>query len=121
MRNVPNVLVGIGLLCFLPVGAASPVAGKVIALDAGHGGTETGAINVNVSPVVMEKDVNLAVVYKLKEKNSLLIRRPALCLSCCWSSRIRAVFLASSMSKTRFRRLSEMSSRIQTASSGLKR
>ena len=68
MKNVAKILVGLGLLCFLPVGAASPspVAGKVIALDAGHGGTETGAVNVSMG--VMEKDVNLAVVYALKSK-----------------------------------------------------
>lgn len=35
-------------------------------MDAGHGGTETGAVNLSTG--VMEKDVNLAVVYKLKEK-----------------------------------------------------
>ena len=71
MKNVAKVLVGLGLLCFFPVGAASPspVAGKVIALDAGHGGTETGAINISTG--VEEKDVNLAVVYALKEKLEL--------------------------------------------------
>lgn len=49
-----------------PVGATSPISGKVIALDAGHGGAETGAVNASTG--VMEKDVNLAVAYSLKSK-----------------------------------------------------
>ncbi len=58
--------VALSLLLSLPVGAVSPVAGKLIALDAGHGGTEKGACNAKYP--VCEKDVNLAVVYALKEK-----------------------------------------------------
>lgn len=46
--------------------ALAPFDGKVIALDAGHGGTETGAKNASTG--VQEKDVNLAVVYALKQK-----------------------------------------------------
>jgi len=49
----------------------SPFAGKVIALDAGHGGTELGATyppNSGNAGIVKEKDVNLAVVYTLKTK-----------------------------------------------------
>jgi len=38
---------------------------KIVALDAGHGGTETGAVNQTYG--VQEKDLNLAVVYKLRE------------------------------------------------------
>lgn len=46
--------------------AFAPFDGKLIALDAGHGGAEKGAVNTFTG--VMEKDVNLAVVYALKEK-----------------------------------------------------
>ena len=47
--------------------------GKIIALDAGHGGTELGATypaNEGESATIYEKDVNLAVVYDLKDKLS---------------------------------------------------
>lgn len=44
----------------------NPLAGKLIALDAGHGGSETGA--VNLTHVVAEKDVNIDVVRALKTK-----------------------------------------------------
>lgn len=53
----------------VPVGATSHLAGKVIALDAGHGGTELGAqypANAGDSAQIFEKDVNLATVYALK-------------------------------------------------------
>jgi len=58
-------------LSFVPFGSASieaqnPLQGKIIALDAGHGGDDYGAVNQNYG--VKEKDVNLAVVYALKEK-----------------------------------------------------
>lgn len=49
----------------------NPLEGKLIALDAGHGGTELGATyppNSGESGQVKEKDVNLAVVYTLKNK-----------------------------------------------------
>ena len=48
-----------------------PLGGKTIALDAGHGGTEPGATypaNSGTGALVYEKDVNLAVVYALKER-----------------------------------------------------
>src|SRR3989344_1427533 len=54
--------------------AHSPIHGKIIALDAGHGGTECGAqypANSGCSAQILEKDVNLAVVYALKEKLAL--------------------------------------------------
>lgn len=54
------------LLAALGAGAASPLDGKVIAFDAGHGGAESGAPNVATG--VLEKDVNLAVVYALKQR-----------------------------------------------------
>jgi N-acetylmuramoyl-L-alanine amidase len=50
---------------------AGPLAGKIIALDAGHGGTELGATypaNEGTGAYIYEKDVNLAVVYKLEEE-----------------------------------------------------
>lgn len=58
-------------LTFISFGTISVEAqnyfeGKIIALDAGHGGAENGAINQTYG--VAEKDVNLAVVYTLKNK-----------------------------------------------------
>lgn len=47
------------------------LSGKIIALDAGHGGTNLGATyppNTGEAGDVYEKDVNLAVVYTLKQK-----------------------------------------------------
>lgn len=44
----------------------NPLKGKIIALDAGHGGSDNGTRNLTYG--VVEKDVNLAVVYALKEK-----------------------------------------------------
>ena len=40
-----------------------PLLGKIIYLDAGHGGVDKGATVKNVN----EKDINLQIVYKLKE------------------------------------------------------
>lgn len=40
----------------------APLSGKTIVVDAGHGGSDTGAIRSGV----MEKDINLAVALKLK-------------------------------------------------------
>ena len=42
----------------------NPLEGKIIALDAGHGGDYDGGYNIAYE--VVEKDVNLAVVYELK-------------------------------------------------------
>lgn len=59
-------------LMAIPIGSAKavtpvvPFEGKMIALDAGHGGSDTGA--VNIASGLQEKVVNLAVVYALKEK-----------------------------------------------------
>ena len=39
----------------------NPLAGKIIALDAGHGGGETGAVGYCDGVAVLESDVNLAV------------------------------------------------------------
>jgi len=52
-------------------GQANPLAGKIIALDAGHGGTSLGAqypADSGYNGKIFEKDVNLAVVYALKSK-----------------------------------------------------
>lgn len=52
-------------------GSGGPLSGRVIALDAGHGGTELGATypaNLGWDAVVYEKDVNLAVVYALRDR-----------------------------------------------------
>lgn len=60
-----------GILTFAQTG---PLFGKIIALDAGHGGDELGAqYPANCSGTetkcqIYEKDVNLAVVYALKQK-----------------------------------------------------
>jgi N-acetylmuramoyl-L-alanine amidase len=62
-----KLLVGlIGLALASQVAAATSVTGKLIALDAGHGGTETGAVNTAYG--VAEKDVNLNVVLALKSR-----------------------------------------------------
>ncbi|MDP2930484.1 MAG: N-acetylmuramoyl-L-alanine amidase [bacterium] len=45
---------------------SNPLQGKIIALDAGHGGGETGAVNQKYD--VAEADVNLSVVNALKLK-----------------------------------------------------
>ncbi|MDP1808726.1 MAG: N-acetylmuramoyl-L-alanine amidase [Actinomycetota bacterium] len=46
-------------------GAVTPVTGKTIMLDAGHGGFDPGAVNPNNG--VAEKWINLAVVHRLKD------------------------------------------------------
>ena len=46
--------------------AVAPFDGKFIALDAGHGGTESGAVNTTYN--LLEKDVNFEVVKVLQAK-----------------------------------------------------
>src|SRR3990167_10999819 len=53
-------------LLVLPVGATNHLTGKVIALDAGHGNGETGAVNQRYG--VIEADVNWDVVVALESK-----------------------------------------------------
>lgn len=65
MKNSIAIL-GLALLIALPVSAATPLTGKVIALDAGHGNGETGAVGVCNGVEVIEADVNLAVRAELK-------------------------------------------------------
>ena len=60
-------VLGLSLLLALPVSAATPFDGKIIALDAGHGNGETGAVgNCNGTPVI-EADVNSAVRAELEK------------------------------------------------------
>lgn len=61
-------ILGLSLLLALPVSAATnPFEGKIIALDAGHGNGETGAVgNCNGTPVI-EADVNWAVRLELEK------------------------------------------------------
>ena len=60
------VIFGLALLMAFSVGAATPLTGKIIALDAGHGGGETGAVGVCNGVEVIEADVNAAVRAALK-------------------------------------------------------
>ena len=54
------------LLLALPVSAATPFDGKIVALDAGHGNGETGAVGYCNGTPVIEADVNLAVRAELE-------------------------------------------------------
>ena len=68
-----TLIVGTGLVVggLISVKADTPLSGKLIALDAGHGGDEVGAqypANSGKDAKIYEKDVNLAVVYALKER-----------------------------------------------------
>ena len=57
-------IIGICTFSFFQVSANElPLIGKVIYLDAGHGGLDPGALYKNIK----EKDINLEIVYKLKE------------------------------------------------------
>jgi N-acetylmuramoyl-L-alanine amidase len=77
MKRVPVVALLAVLLLVLSTSAATfsqesgkPLDGKIIALDAGHGGTELGATyppDYGAAADIYEKDVNLAVVDKLRE------------------------------------------------------
>lgn len=67
MKKILISLLGVVLVAPLfIVNAIAPFDGTLIALDAGHGGTETGALNKTYN--VAEKDVNLAVILALKAK-----------------------------------------------------
>lgn len=59
---------GLALLLALPVSAATnPFDGKIIALDAGHGNGETGAVGNCNGTAVIEADVNWAVRSELEK------------------------------------------------------
>lgn len=67
MKKALVGLLGLAMaIPFLSVQAVTPFDGKLIALDAGHGGTESGAVNATYG--VLEKDVNLDVTLALKAK-----------------------------------------------------
>ncbi len=69
MRRIITTLLAATLLLTFTApaaGAATSVAGKVIMLDAGHGGFDPGAVNPHNS--VAEKWINLAIVHRLKDK-----------------------------------------------------
>ena len=74
MRKIIFAFAALALLATISGGvvlADHPLHGKIIALDAGHGGTECGAqypANSGCSSQILEKDVNLALVYALKSK-----------------------------------------------------
>jgi N-acetylmuramoyl-L-alanine amidase len=61
-------ILSLALLFSLSASASTPLTGKVIALDAGHGNGETGAIGKCGLINVIEADVNLAVREELKNK-----------------------------------------------------
>ncbi len=66
-RRLFQCMLPVFLLCGLygayTVMSGNPLAGKVILIDAGHGGIDPGGNR----PGIQEKDVNLAVALKLKE------------------------------------------------------
>jgi N-acetylmuramoyl-L-alanine amidase len=53
----------LGVLGSYVIVTANPLAGKIIVVDAGHGGIDPGANR----PGILEKDLNLAVALQLKE------------------------------------------------------
>lgn len=67
MKNSIAVLLGLVLLMAFPVSAATPFDGKLIALDAGHGNGETGAIGDCNGVTVVEAELNLAVRAELEK------------------------------------------------------
>lgn len=67
MKKIFTSMLGLALVAPLLVAqAVAPFDGTLIAIDAGHGGTETGAVNQTYQ--LAEKDVNLSVALALKTK-----------------------------------------------------
>ncbi len=73
MKKIAIIAIAALLIPILSLAKGGPtptptpgLTGKIIALDAGHGGTSSGAVNQIDNTLVQEKDVNLAVVYELK-------------------------------------------------------
>ena len=60
-------LIGLVVTMALPASAATPFDGKIVALDAGHGGGETGAVGYCNGAPVVEADLNLAVRAELEK------------------------------------------------------
>lgn len=69
MKNYIKYIISLSLvlLMALPVAATSPFDGKLIALDAGHGNGETGAVGNCNGAQVIEADLNLAVRAELEK------------------------------------------------------
>lgn len=67
MKNI-IALSMLTLLVSLSVSAATPLEGKLIALDAGHGNGATGAVGYCSGEPAVEAEVNLAVRAALKAK-----------------------------------------------------
>ena len=80
MKKLSFLLVAVAVVAttgnFVAVAETNPLVGKIIALDAGHGGTELGAQypancandGIILDCLIFEKDVNLAVVVALESK-----------------------------------------------------
>ena len=72
MKKIIFTFTAFALLATMSGGIAfashNPLHGKIIALDAGHGGGETGATNIIDGVLVTEAEVNLSVVNALKLK-----------------------------------------------------
>jgi len=66
MKKLFFALCAAFVLFVVPAGATSPLTGKIIALDAGHGNGATGAIGYCDGASVAEADVNLKVRADLK-------------------------------------------------------
>ncbi len=58
------LLIGISIFNVDANSSTFPLIGKLIVLDAGHGGIDSGAIKGEIK----EKDINLSIVYKLKNE-----------------------------------------------------
>jgi len=58
----------IALMSLMPALAGGKLEGKVIALDAGHGGHDVGAANANPANLLNESDMNISVVNLLKQQ-----------------------------------------------------
>lgn len=71
MKKLIFSIIAIGVLAVIGsfvYAEDNPLNGRIIALDAGHGGGETGATNTIDGIIVTEADVNLSVVDALKTK-----------------------------------------------------
>lgn len=71
MRKVLFLILAVGILAIIVsfvYAEDNPLSGQIIALDAGHGGGETGATNMINGIIITEAEVNLAVVNALKVK-----------------------------------------------------
>ena len=67
MKKVLFIVALLALVWVLPIARASaPFDGTIIALDAGHGGGESGAVGYCLGVPVAEEDVNRAVRAELK-------------------------------------------------------